>query len=72
MLKWFRNSREFEFLEDITIYNMPGKKKFTSKDYQSPLRKPGEKREDLPTQDGGKGTSSASNEAEKGDILLVL
>ena len=71
MLKWFRNSREFEFLEVLTIYNMPGKKKFTSKDYQAPLRRPGEMR-DLTTQDGGKGTSSASNETEKGGLLLVL
>ena len=49
---------------------MPGKKTITSKDYTNPLRRPGEKREDLNTQE--KETPSLSTETEKGDILLSL
>ncbi|XP_078353308.1 polyadenylate-binding protein-interacting protein 1-like isoform X2 [Oculina patagonica] len=46
---------------------MPGKKGFTSKDYQSPLRKPGEKLDtSTATEDSvGKETASASKESEK-------
>ena len=51
---------------------MPGKKKITSKDYTTPLRRPGEKREDLNTQENEKETPSLSTETEKGDILLSL
>ena len=51
---------------------MPGKKTITSKDYTNPLRRPGEKREDLNTQENEKETPSLSTETKKGDILLSL
>lgn len=53
---------------------MPSKKGFTSKDYQGPLRRPGEKR-DTSTAEAdavGKETSSASKESEKGAKFAVL
>lgn len=47
---------------------MPGKKgNITSKDYLGPLRKPGENLETATTQDGGKDSSSAPKESEKGE-----
>ena len=48
---------------------MSGKKKITSKGYTNPLRRPGEKREDLNTQERGKKTPSPSTETDRGDIL---
>lgn len=51
---------------------MPIKNKFTSKDYTGPLRKPGEQRVDLNTQEGKDETSSASNETDKGTTLVDL
>ena len=51
---------------------MSAKKKITSKDYTNPLRRPGEKREDLNTQEREKKTPSPSTETEKGDILWSL
>ena len=53
---------------------MPGKGNITSKDYQAPLRRPGEKLEASTTQDqdGGKDFSSAPNESEKGEIMQLF
>jgi len=52
---------------------MPGKKGFiTSKDYQAPLRRPGKKRDTLSTQDGGKDSSSATSESDKGEKMQLV
>ena len=52
---------------------MPGKKGvITSKDYQAPLRKPGEKRDTSSTQDGGKDSSSAISESDKGEKMQLV
>ena len=48
---------------------MSGKKKNTSKGYTNPLRRPGEKREDLNTQEREKKTPSPSTETDRGNIL---
>ena len=54
---------------------MPGRGRsrrgITSKDYQEPLRRPGEKGETTSTaQDGAKYSSSALSEIEKGEKML--
>ena len=67
-----RNSQKIRIFQFLNIRIMPGKKKITSKDYTNPLRRPGEKWEDLNTQENEKETPSLSTETEKGDILLSL
>ena len=48
-----------------------GRRGITSKDYQEPLRRPGETRETTSTaQDGAKDSSSALSESEKGEKML--
>ncbi|CAH3116714.1 unnamed protein product [Pocillopora meandrina] len=51
---------------------MSGKKKITSKGYTNPLRRPGEKREDLNTQEREKKTPSPSTETDRGASLGVV
>ena len=53
---------------------MPGKGRgFTSKDYQAPLRKPGEKLETAVAQnDGAQKPASASDESEKGGTVFGI
>lgn len=60
-------------METVTIVKMPSKKGFTSKDYQGPLRRPGEKRDTSTAEDAvGKEASSAPKESEKGAKLQFL
>lgn len=40
----------------------------TAKDYQEPLRRPGEKRDPSTAQDGAKQSSSTTNETENGEF----
>ena len=48
-----------------------GRKGITSKDYTEPLRRPSEKQETTSAaQDGGKYSSSAPSESEKGEKML--
>ena len=71
--KWFHKSKQVCVLETLLIVKMPGKKGLTSKDFQGPLRKPGEKGDTSTTEDGGvKESSSAPEESEKGVTFTLL
>lgn len=71
--KWFHKSKEVCVAETLLIVKMPGKKGLTSKDFQGPLRKPGEKGDIFTTEDGDvKESSSAPEESEKGAAFTVL
>ena len=68
--KWYRNSKQVRLLENLPTDKMPKKSGIKADEYEGKLRRPGEKREILTTQDGvQQETSSASKESEKGEKL---